>query len=97
LTLLTLTDTLGTVKGRLQPYASSIFAESKVSDNQAVRGHKLTQSDLKRATVAVNIRGDGDVDSVFRVGYVPLLQQFGTLRADDLYIEVPRSSTLRTK
>lgn len=31
LTLLTLTDTLGTVKERLQPYASSTLAESSVS------------------------------------------------------------------
>lgn len=34
LTLLTLTDTLGTVKERLQPYASSMLAELEMSGSE---------------------------------------------------------------
>ena len=62
-----------------------------------VIGRDFTQSDLERATIAVDIRGDGDTDGIPRVGDVLLLQQLGALGADNLHIEVPRSGTLRTK
>lgn len=57
----------------------------------------LTQSDLEGATIAINIRRDGNTDCISRVGDVLLAQQLGALRADDLNIEVPRSSTLWTR
>jgi len=97
LTLLTLTDTLGTVKGRLQPYASSMLAKWNMSNCQCKKRHELTQSDLERATVAVDIRGNRDSDSIPRVGDVLLVQQLGALRTDNLNVEVPRSSTLQTR
>jgi len=60
-------------------------------------GPYLTQSNLERATIVVNIRGYGNPDGIPRVGDVLLVQQLGTLRTDNLNIEVPRSSALRTR
>ena len=62
-----------------------------------MRRRDLTQSDLERATVAVDIRRDGDPSSIPRVGDILLVQQLGALRTDNLDVEVPRSSTLRTR
>lgn len=55
LALLTFTDTLGTVKGRLQPYASSTLAKSEVNACQCDVEYVLTQGDLEGATIAIDI------------------------------------------